>query len=222
MSGIRRHELPAKVGLVDMTDVLTGIIDRFVTASAEFEWRLRSVRPGQWTSPTPCTEWNVRQLVNHMTRGNLSYVGLPTGGTGADFLRMRDVDALSGDPVIAYAASVRECADAFGRPGALQQLLDYPLGRVSGQQALAVRTTDTAIHAWELARAVGVDDHLDPGLIAWIDDNLEAIYAGLTETPVAAETTHRFFAAPACALTDDASPQDRLLHRMGRNPQRRV
>jgi hypothetical protein len=66
---------------------------------------------------------------------------------------------------------------------------------VVGRQALAVRTTDTVIHTWDLARAVGSDDRLDVGLIAWIDDSLEEIYAGLVETPTAIETTHRFFAA---------------------------
>ncbi|WP_052372534.1 TIGR03086 family metal-binding protein [Amycolatopsis taiwanensis] len=201
-----------------MDKSLEGVVDRFVTASAGFERTLRLVCPDRWALPTPCTEWNVRQLVNHMTRGNINYVALLAGGTSAEFLRMRDLDALGSDPIAAYVASARECADAFGQPGALQQILDYPLGRVSGQQALAVRTTDATIHTWDLARALGVDDRLDPDLVAWIDDHLEAIYAGLAETPVAAETTHRFFAAPAGTLTREASKQDRLLHRMGRNP----
>lgn len=203
-----------------MSEVFGGIVDRFAAASAAFEERLRLVRSGQWESPTPCTEWNVRQLVNHVTRGNLNYVGLLAGGTGAQFLRMRDADALGGDPVAAFAASAGECADAFGRPGALEQVLDYPLGPVPGQQALAVRTTDTVVHTWDLARALGADDRLDPGLVAWADEHLEAIYAGLAETPVATDTTHRFFAAPVGALTPEASRQDRLLHRMGRRPRR--
>lgn len=201
-----------------MTDALDGITDRFVTAGAEFERRLLSVRPDQWDAPTPCTQWNVRQLVNHVTRGNLNYVDLLAGGTSADFLRKRDLDALGGDPVAAYTASVRELAGAFGLPGALRRTLDYPLGEVSGQQALAVRTTDTVIHTWDLARALGSDDRLDPGLVAWIDGHLGEIYAGLRETPVSAETTHRFFAAPSGGLTAGTSRQDRLLHRMGRKP----
>lgn len=196
------------------------IIDRFVLASAAFERALRTVRPEQWTWPTPCIEWNVRQLVNHMTRGNLNYVRLVQGGTRAEFLQLRDVDALGTDPVGAYARSMAECADAFAVPGALQGILDYPLGQVTGERALAVRTTDSAIHTWDLARAVGADDNLDPSLVAWIDDQLEAIYAGLAETPTAVETTHRFFAAPGDVLDGHASRQDRLLCRMGRNPAR--
>jgi uncharacterized protein (TIGR03086 family) len=204
-----------------MVDSLAGPLDRFVLSSAAFERRLRAVRSEQWAWPTPCTDWNVRQLVNHMARGNLNYAGLLRGGTSAEFLRLRDADALGTDPVGAYARSVRECAEAFARPDALQRILDYPLGQVTGRQALAVRTTDATIHTWDLARAIGVDDDLDVGLVAWIDDHLEDIYAGLPETPVAVDTTHRFFAAPEGVLADDASRQDRLLRRMGRTPERR-
>ncbi|MVU80541.1 TIGR03086 family protein [Nocardia sp. ET3-3] len=199
-----------------MTNCFEGIVDRFVLSSNEFERNLRAVRPAQWTWPTPCTEWNVRQLVNHVTRGNLSYARLTEGGTGAEFLRLRDVDALGTDPVNAFVRSVQQCATAFTRPGVLHRELDYPLGPVTGQQALAVRTTDTTIHTWDLARAIGIDDTLDPTLLTWIDHHLEQIYATLPETPTAPDTTHRFFAAPPQDPTDRTSQQNQLLRRMGR------
>lgn len=108
------------------------------------------MRAEQWCWPTPCAEWTVRELVNHMTRGNLNYRHLAEGGTGAEFLRLRDADALGADPVGAYVRSVRE----------------------------------------------------------WLD-----------ETPVAARTTHRFFAAPRQDADHGASVQERLLRLMGRNPE---
>lgn len=203
-----------------VTDAFEGIVDRFVSSSSAFGEKLATVRPGQWSWPTPCTEWDVRQLVNHMTRGNLNYVGLLGGATGAEFLRLRDADALGTDPPGAYARSVRECAAAFARPGALEQVLDYPLGQVAGQQALAVRVTDTIIHTWDLARAIGADDTLCPALVAWASDHLDEIYDGLAETPADPLTTHRFFAAPAEGLPAGPSQQHRLLHRMGRRPSR--
>jgi uncharacterized protein (TIGR03086 family) len=194
------------------------ILDRFLLSSSGFERALRAVPPMAWTWRTPCAEWDIRQLVNHMIRGNLGYTRLSEGGSGADFLRLRDVDALGADPLASYVRSVAECAEAFAAAGVLDAVLDYPLGPVTGRQALAVRTTDSVIHTWDLARAVGVDERLDPGLVDWIDDSLDEIYAGLTETPTATETTHRFFAAPGSVPVGSLSRQDRLLHRMGRNP----
>jgi uncharacterized protein (TIGR03086 family) len=205
-----------------VTDCPDELIDRFVLTSAEFRERLRRVRPDQWTLPTPCAGWNVRDLVNHMARGNLNYVRLVDGATGAEFLRLRDADALGADPVDAYARSVRDCAAAFATPGAMQRILDYPLGRVTGRQALAVRITDSTIHTWDLARAIGADETLDAGLVGWIDGHLDEIYAGLAETPVSADSTHRFFAAPDGEPDSGASTQDRLLHRMGRTPSPRT
>ncbi|MFI0814931.1 TIGR03086 family metal-binding protein [Streptomyces sp. NPDC021098] len=201
-----------------MTESAEALIERYLLAGAEFENRLRAVGAEQWASPTPCAEWNVRALVNHMARGNLSYLGLLNGETSEDFLRQRDADALGADPVGAYVRSVRDCANAFAGPGALERVLDYPLGRITGRQALAVRTADSVIHTWDLARALGVDDRLHPDLVEWIDGSLEEIYAGLPETPTAAETTHRFFAPPVVPLTEDAARQDRLLRLLGRDP----
>lgn len=191
------------------------IIARYRHASAEFDRRLSQVRADQWTLPTPCAEWNVRQLVNHMAQGNLNYVRLAEGMSAAEFLRHRDDDALGDDPLGAYRDGVRRCAEVFERTGVLTRRLDYPLGRLTGAQALAVRTTDSVVHTWDLARAIDEDDVLAPDLVTWVDDNLDAIYAGLAETPVAAETTNRFFAAPKGAPVG-FSPQDRVLYRMGR------
>jgi uncharacterized protein (TIGR03086 family) len=198
-----------------------GILERFVLAGAGFERTLRLVAPGQWSHPTPCTEWDVRSLVNHMTRGNLNYMHLLDGGTAAEFLRLRDVDALGSDPVDAFTGSVTACAAAFAEPGALRRRLDYPLGRASGAQLLAVRTTDTVIHTWDLARATGTDETLDSSLVSWITENLAEIYSGLSETPTDRNTTNRFFAVPTeTRPSGKASAQDLLLRRMGRTPYR--
>ncbi|MFG1647271.1 TIGR03086 family metal-binding protein [Amycolatopsis sp. NPDC049252] len=194
-----------------MADTFTGLLDRFLLAAKGFEHHLRTVAPDGWHAPTPCTEWDVRQLANHMARGNLNYVGLVRGATREEFLAQRDADALGDDPVTAFTASVAACADAFAGSGALDRVVDYPMGKLSGRQALAVRTADSVVHTWDLARALGADDTLDPDLVAWVGDGYDDIFAGLA--------VDRFFAGqPAVART--ASRQDRLLTRFGRDPRR--
>jgi uncharacterized protein (TIGR03086 family) len=105
---------------------------------------------------------------------------------------------------------VRFCVAAFESAGALDRILDYPLGKVPGRQALAIRTADTTIHTWDLARAIGADERLDAGLVAWVGGSLDEIYAGLAGAD-------RFFGTPVPAGAD-ASEQDRLLRRLGREP----
>jgi uncharacterized protein (TIGR03086 family) len=186
------------------------LLDRFLLASKGFEHHVRAVPPDGWDAPTPCTEWDVRRLVNHMTRGNLNYIGLVRGATRDEFLAQRDADALGDDPVIAFTESVRACAQAFAEEGALDRVVDYPLGKLTGRRALAVRTTDSTVHTWDLARALGADDTLDPGLVAWIDESHDEIFAGLAPNS-------RVFADPP-AGAPSASRQDRLLTRFGRDP----
>jgi uncharacterized protein (TIGR03086 family) len=214
---------------------MTDAFDRYQRAADGFGRVLGAVRAEQWCWPTPCAEWNVRQLVNHMTRGNLNFALLAEGGGRADFLRLREADSLGGEPKISYGKSVRECVAAFAGPGVLDLILDYPLGKMTARQALAVRTTDSVIHTWDLARAVGGDETLDADLVAWIGGNLDEIYGGLAETPVDPGTTHRFFAPPVEApgaveprhigqvppagTRGTESDQDRLLRRMGRTPE---
>jgi uncharacterized protein (TIGR03086 family) len=204
-----------------MTDYGEAIVERYLRAGAEFERKLRTVRAEQWDLPTPCAEWDVRRLVNHMARGNFNYVGLAAGGTSADMLRLRDADALGDDPVRAYVRSVEECSEAFARPGVLEQVVDYPLGRITGRQALAVRTADSVVHTWDLARAIGADTTLDAGLVAWMERHLDDIYAGLGLTPADRDgggLAGRFFAAPQGEPPSGVSRQDRLLRWTGREP----
>ncbi|MFB7508221.1 hypothetical protein [Streptomyces broussonetiae] len=87
---------------------------------------------------------------------------------------------------------------------------------MTGEQALAIRTTDATMHAWDLARAINAPEELDPGLVAWIEDHLTEIYVGLAESPVSADTTHRFCAAPATPPLTGEAQQARLLRLMGR------
>ncbi|GAB3149087.1 TIGR03086 family metal-binding protein [Amycolatopsis sp. NPDC004378] len=186
------------------------LLDRFLVASRDFERHLRTVAPDGWGAPTPCPEWDVRTLVNHMTRGNLNYIELTRGCSRDEFRAMRDADALGDDPVTAFTDSVRAFAAVFAEDSVLDQVLDYPPGKLTGRRALAMRTADSVVHTWDLARALGADETLDPGLVAWIDEDYEAIFAGLTLGP-------RFFAEPV-ADAPGASLQDRVLTRFGRDP----
>jgi uncharacterized protein (TIGR03086 family) len=194
------------------------LLDRFGAASEGFARRLRAVRPGQWANATPCSQWSVSDLVNHMARGNLNYALLAQGGSAEEFLRLREADALGDDPVAAFGQSTAQFLAAFSEPGALDRAIDYPLGAALGRQLVSIRVTDSVVHTWDLARAAGLDEELDPNLVDWVLASLASTFSGMAESPVAAVTTHRFFARPPAGGPAPASPQDRLLHLMGRSP----
>jgi hypothetical protein len=92
---------------------------------------------------------------------------------------------------------------------------------LAGRRALAARTADTRGAHLGPGSGLGADEALDAGLVGWIDEHREQIYADLPETPAHAASTHRFFGpalAPVQVVRESA--QDRVLRWMGRSRER--
>lgn len=200
-----------------MTDVFDGILARFTHSGEQFARLLRTVTPEQWNAPTPCPDWTVRDLVNHVALANPQYVGLLRGESTPEFLARRGTDVLGDDPIGAFTRTAAEADAAFAEPGAFARTLAHPLGAIPAEQALAVLTNDRLVHTWDLARAIGADETLDPDLVTWAWTHLPEIYAGMSETPGSDDGVWRVFGAPPGELPSDAEVQTRLLHTMGRD-----
>lgn len=109
------------------------------------------VAAAQWTAPTPCPEWDVRQLVNHLVAGNLAVAALVGDQAPPD----RSADQLDDDPGSAYRASAAALQAAFAQPGALERTFGSPYGPAPGSMLVHLRITELLVHGWDLARATG-------------------------------------------------------------------
>jgi uncharacterized protein (TIGR03086 family) len=168
---------------------------------------IAAVRPDQWTDPTPCTEWNVRQIANHLIGENLWAVELLQGRTIADVGNRLDGDLAGDNPAGAYADSVRSAIPVCAAPGAMEAICHLSFGDYSGSDYAAQLFMDSLIHGWDIAIATGQDTRLDPALV-------EACL------PIAEQLTTQFRSAgvfgdnlPVDAAAD---PQTRLLALVGR------
>jgi len=133
-------------------------------AAAGFGACLEGVADDQWSSPTPNTEWDVRALVSHLVDEQLWAPPLLAGRTIEDVGDEIPADPLGDLP----AASVRDAT--AGMVDALGDLdLDAPVhlsfGDVPAQEYLMQLFADHLIHSWDLARATGQSERLDPELI---------------------------------------------------------
>jgi uncharacterized protein (TIGR03086 family) len=182
-------------------------VERLVVAHDEFARRLRLVGPGDWGRPTPCSEWDVRGLVNHVIGANVRYQLLLAGAPTARVEATRAVDHLGDDATASFVATAEAVVACFREDGALERITHHVTGERTGQELLSMRILDTAVHAWDLARAIGADETLDDEVVAF----LLADTAGL-------DLGRGAFAPPGAALSGRASPQDVLLHRLGRRP----
>ena len=139
-------------------------------ARAGFKQRLELVGTGDWARPTPCTEWDVRQLVNHVVGSDLRYTDLLNGGRAEDFIRRREEETgsapvIGSDPVEDWARAGAALDTALRDRGAMELVVDYPRGPLRGRELLENRLVDITIHTWDLARAIDTDDTLDDPLV---------------------------------------------------------
>ncbi|MFD1148100.1 TIGR03086 family metal-binding protein [Saccharothrix hoggarensis] len=170
-----------------------------------------NVEPDQLGAPTPCPDWNVRQLVNHLLFWGPSLAGAarkepvpPPAESEAD------VDLTTGDWAAALATGLKSTAAAWSEPeawtgttsvGSPQQLPATMIG--------AMVLGETVVHTWDLARATGQSP-------TWDRELLEFVHADLVET--AAMGREMGLYGPEVPVPSDAPLIDRVLGLTGRTP----
>jgi uncharacterized protein (TIGR03086 family) len=119
----------------------------------------------QWSAPTPCADWNVRELLNHVVAGNWWAAELASGATIDEVGARLDGDQLGAAPLDAYERSAEAAATAFEKPGDLESPCAVSYGPVPGSVYAGHRFIDVLIHGWDLAVATGQDHTLAPALV---------------------------------------------------------
>lgn len=157
----------------------------------------------QWTAPTPCTEWNVRDLVNHLVGMNLVFVAMFEESPMPE----RGADRLGADPAGAYRRSAAALRAAAARPGVLEQSQATQVGVATGVERLQWRIADLLAHGWDLGQATGLVVELPDDLV---EQALTFVRARLPSQPRAGR-----FADPQ-PIRDNAPAIDRLAAFTGR------
>jgi uncharacterized protein (TIGR03086 family) len=184
-------------------------LDLLTRANDGFAQRVGLVQPHQWPAPTPCAAWDVRALVNHVVGANRRYTMLLHGATADEVDATRTADHLGDDAVASFVATAAELDAAIREPGALARTAHHPAGERTGAQLLEMRVLDVTVHTWDLARAIGGDESLDPDLVVFALTLRDTFEAGRERGS---------FATPPGVTPADCSAQARLLLLSGRRP----
>jgi hypothetical protein len=104
-----------------------------------------------------------------------------------------------------------ELAASFAAPGARDRICHHGVGDIPGEQLLGFRTADYALHAWDLARAIGGDEQLDDALV-------EELWLVMSPMAPMIGGSGQFGTGPSGDLDADAPLQARLLDLSGRRP----
>jgi uncharacterized protein (TIGR03086 family) len=183
-----------------------GLGERHLAVCQRFGESVRAAN-GKWDRRSPCEAWDARGVLEHVI-GFHDVLVLRPLGLKPD--RPRD------DPQIRWELTYGQLEKAF-EPGRrlfervvdIPELQSNPATRLDARAMMPNLTRDVLVHTWDLARAVGADDRLDP---RWC----ELFYAALPSDPGGLSVSG-MFDAPV-AVGDQTDVQSKLLARLGRNP----
>ena len=184
-----------------MSEDLPATLDR---ALAAVDPLIAGIDDAQWSAPTPCTEWTVRDILTHL-------VAVNSGITAAlcdEPPPTRDATPLGDDPVGTYRSSGAALRDAVALPGVLDRIYEGPLGTTTGAVRIKWRIADLLTHAWDIATATGQPLRLP-------DDLVDEVLAFVTVALADQARGGRF--GPPQPVADDAPVIDRLVAFAGRS-----
>ena len=161
--------------------------------------RVATKGEGSWDRPSPCTDWDARGVVEHV-------IGFH------DVLLLRPIgmkpDRPRGDPATRWAVTVPAIASALERAND-RSVPESDAVHLDLRRILPMLTLDVLVHTWDLARAIGCEDGLDPELC-------EAVYGGVERKTQALRSSGMF--GPAVAISDQADATSKLVAFLGRDP----
>jgi uncharacterized protein (TIGR03086 family) len=136
---------------------MSELADRYRRIAATFTARVREVPEGAWDSPAPPEGWVARDVVRHLVEW---LPGFFFDRWGIDAPPAPSVDE---DPVGAWEAVDRAIQAAFDDPEVAGRERETRTGVATFAQTFdMIGTSDVFLHTWDLARAAGLDETLDP------------------------------------------------------------
>lgn len=178
--------------------------EQFRRVAARFTDRVREVPDDAWENPSPCEGWTARDVVGHMVAWMPDFLA----AAGVSLL---DLPSVADDPGEAWTAlaeavqAILEDRDLAGREFEMEALGSQTVREAIGSVILG----DVVIHTWDLARATGLDETLDPELVP-------VMLEGMLPLDEALRSSGHF--GPKVDVPPDTDPQTKLLAFTGRRP----
>ena len=191
------------------------IADRYRAHADAFQHKVANVEPDQWSNQSPCKDWKARDVVRHIVDMH-GYMLRPLGR------QLSPAPSVEDDPLGAFQSARADVEAVLDDPELAGTESDTPGGgRMTVQQHVdQVVSDDLVLHGWDLARATGQDDTINPKDVERLWSATAAIPPEVMEqyrTPGAFGPGVEVF-GPEVKVPEDAPLQNRLLGLIGRNP----
>lgn len=139
--------------------------EAMATTMSGFAWAVAELEPQHWAQPTPCTEWSVFDVVDHVVAGE-RFTASTLSGASLDEASeaQRGLDPRNPDVVAQVEEAAAAAMAAFD--GSLDRIVAHRIGPVTARRVLGFRIIDQLGHTWDIATATGRPGSLDPDALA--------------------------------------------------------
>lgn len=170
---------------------------------------LALIGPEDLGRPTPCSEWTLRDLLQHIA-GRAVLSECAARGIAVTTFPEAEADLLGDNPAETVAALLTQSAAAWQRTDAdLSAPCTTPIGVMPGAGLVMFQAQDVFVHTWDLGKAIGQDPDFGP--------QLTATMLALHRQTITEDFRGTFF-APAIPVPDSATDLDKLVAFLGRQP----
>ena len=147
---------------------MSEVSERYARLAGAFKAKAAAVPEEAWNNPSPCEGWTARDVVRHVvaTQGMfLGFVGRQPG----------DIPPVDDDPLVAWTAASSVVQGDLEDPDRAAAEFDGFSGRTTLEAAVNnFLCFDLVVHGWDLARAAGLDERIDPDDVARVQQQAEA------------------------------------------------
>ncbi|MFF4343171.1 TIGR03086 family metal-binding protein [Kitasatospora sp. NPDC001540] len=171
---------------------------------------LADLRPDQYGLTTPCPDYTVRDLANHVVSVLRRSTAMAGGGPFAAVPHLA-TDVPDGGWAAAWEAAGAGFRAAWDDPAVLGRSIALPWGTVPGAVAAVIWTNELVLHAWDLARATGRP-------VDWPAEALAGPLAAMERAVPAEPRGGQVPYGPVVPVPADAPAIDRLVGWYGRRP----
>lgn len=119
-----------------------------------------------WDDWSPCDDWTVRDVLNHLVSESLWSEPLTKGRTVEEVGDEHDGDLLGDDPLTAWDNASKTASGSFARENVTENTVHVSWGDISGLQYLQQMTLDLVIHGWDVLVGSGQDDEIPEELVS--------------------------------------------------------
>lgn len=148
-----------------------GILELRKLAGQTADVYIHRIRDDQWGIPSNCTQWTVKQLVNHLVNENYWEPELLSGKTIKEVGDRFEGDLLGNNPVEIWEKTLKDAnAKLDSNPNIIDRMCHLSYGNVPCHEYISQRILDLTIHGWDIAKSTGQDQKLPEELVKFLWD----------------------------------------------------